>query len=235
MYHVTVRGTARCSIFEDDADRERYLRILAGVVDETGWKVLAYCLMGNHVHLLILTPKGNLATGMRLLSGTYAQWFNRRHGRVGHLFQGRYGSEVIRTESQFLATLRYIVWNPVRAGLRPLPELWRWSSHRAIVGETQPPAFLALQTLRSLLDSDPERARDRYRRLCAPDALGRLDSLGLGELKVAFLFHGRSDAAAIAEAHASGHSMREIAAHLGVDASTVSRRLRGAAPRATSG
>ncbi len=232
---MTVRGTARCTIFHDAADRERFLRIFADVVEETEWKVLAYCLMGNHFHLLLLTPKGNLDKGMHRLNGTYAQWFNRRHGRVGHLFQDRYGSKLVRTESQLLATIRYIVWNPVRAGLCPLPERWRWSSHRAGVQAVQKPAWLAVETLLSLLDSRPERALDRYRRLCAPDPLGRLDSIGLRELELTFLLQGRSDADAIAEAQASGYSMRQIATHLGVGVSTVSRRLRGAAATARNG
>jgi len=226
FYHVTARGNERRVIFRDDIDRERFLGILADVVEEAGWSLLAYCLMDNHFHLLVLTPEPNLAAGMQRLNGTYAQWFNLRHDRVGHLFQGRYGAKVIRTESQFRATVRYIVWNPVRGGLCESPSQYRWSSHCATLGATEAPQFLAVKRLLALFGPNRERARQAYRRLCASDTSGRLDRMTLRELELAFLLDGRTDTAAIGEARASGFSMRQIALHLGVDASTVSRRLR---------
>src|SRR6266567_4595728 len=99
VYHLTSRGNARADIFEDDTDREMFLNILGQVVMRFNWLCHAYCLMGNHYHLLIETPEGNLSQGMRQLNGIYTQSFNRRHKRVGHLFQGRFKAIVIEKEN----------------------------------------------------------------------------------------------------------------------------------------
>ena len=96
IYHVTARGNERGLLYRDPADNERFLDILAEVTRRQRWRVLAYCLMGNHYHLLIQTPEPNLAAGMRQLNGVYAQSFNRRHTRVGHLFEGRYDAKLCR-------------------------------------------------------------------------------------------------------------------------------------------
>jgi REP-associated tyrosine transposase len=132
IFHVFARGNAKQSIYFDDADREAYLRILGLVTKKRRWRCLAYCLMDNHVHLLLETPEANLAAGMQSLHGVYAQTFNERHERVGHLFQGRYGSVRITTDSQLWTTVRYIALNPVAAGFCTRPAKWRWSSYCAI-------------------------------------------------------------------------------------------------------
>lgn len=134
LYHVTSRGNARQAIFLDDGDREHFLSRLAGEVDVSGWRCHAYCLMGNHYHLLLETPEANLARGMRRLNSAYAGAFNRRHGRVGHLFQGRYHAILVEKETYLLEVARYIVLNPVRAGLASRAEEWPWSSYRVTVG-----------------------------------------------------------------------------------------------------
>ena len=115
VYHVTARGDAREEIFADDADRERFLAILGATVLRLGWKCHAYCLMDNHYHLLIETPTAGLSQGMRQINSTYTQSFNRRHGRVGHVLQGRYKAIIIERDSYLLELSRYIVLNPVRA------------------------------------------------------------------------------------------------------------------------
>jgi putative transposase len=97
VFHVVARGNERALVFRDDRDRERFLEILGGVAGRYRWRVLAYCLMGNHFHLLVMTLEPTLARGMRQLKGVYAQWFNRRHRRVGHLFQGRYKAVTVQT------------------------------------------------------------------------------------------------------------------------------------------
>ncbi len=127
-FHVCVRGTARAAIFSSDEDRQRFLRSLAHVVDRFHWSLYAYCLMDNHYHLALMTPERNLGVGMGRLNQLYAQWFNYRHDRVGHLFQERYWSELLESEAHVLALVRYIARNPVRAGLCARPEEWRWSS-----------------------------------------------------------------------------------------------------------
>jgi putative transposase len=146
-YHVGNRGVARAAVFHSDEDRHQFIATLAGVVEEHGWRCSSYCLMTNHYHLTLTTPEPNLGAGMGRLNQLYAQWFNRRHDRVGHLFQARYWSQIIDTDGAFSDTLRYIVANPVRAGLCGRPEEWRWSSARAAAGLVPPPKFLDLSQL----------------------------------------------------------------------------------------
>jgi putative transposase len=133
VFHVYARGVDKRSIFRDDADRVRYLRGLAGVVGKRRWQLMAFCLMQNHVHLLVETPEPNLAAGMCQLHGDYVRYFNRRYNRSGHLFQGRYGAERVKTDEQLWVTAAYVAANPVRAGLCESAEQWPWGSHAAIV------------------------------------------------------------------------------------------------------
>jgi REP element-mobilizing transposase RayT len=162
---VSSRGNERSPIYRDDADRRRFLEPLAQIAERYRWLVLAYCLMGNHYHLLAQTPEPNLAHGMRQLNGVYAQSFNRRHARVGHLFQGRYGARLVQADEHLLSAVRYIVRNPVQAGLCRNPEEWRWSSHRAALGR-EPPWFLDRRTLLAYFGSTRQEARERYRVHC---------------------------------------------------------------------
>jgi REP element-mobilizing transposase RayT len=113
--HVFARGNDRRVIYRDDSDRQTYLRLLARAVTQFRWGVLAYCLMPNHVHLLIETPLANLGAGMRWLHGLYAREFNDRHGRSGHVFQGRYGSVRVKSDEQLWGVAAYIAMNPVEA------------------------------------------------------------------------------------------------------------------------
>ena len=123
VYHVTSRGNARKKIFLDDIDRDEFLATLGWVVERFGWGCHAYCLMDNHFHLLIETPKPNLSLGMRQLNGVYTQRFNRRHKRVGHLFQGRFKAILVERDSYLLELARYIVLNPVRIPIGDRPRL----------------------------------------------------------------------------------------------------------------
>lgn len=138
IFHVFARGNRRQQIYLDDADRRRYLRMLGSVVTQYHWRCLAYCLMENHVHLLLETPQANLAVGMQWLHGLYAQTFNERHGRSGHLFQGRYGSVRVKTDAQLWQLVRYLAINPVKAGLCERPGDWRWSSNGAVIRSGAP-------------------------------------------------------------------------------------------------
>ncbi len=114
LYHVTSRGNERKPIYLEDDDFELFLECLAGVCERFNWVIHSYCLMTNHYHLLVETPDGNLSKGMRQLNGVFTQDFNRRHKRVGHLFQGRYKAILVDKESYLLELCRYIVLNPVR-------------------------------------------------------------------------------------------------------------------------
>jgi REP-associated tyrosine transposase len=150
-YHVGVRGNDRAAVFLADEDRERFLLLLSDVVERFDWRCFGYCLMGNHYHLALMTPQPNLGAGMRRLNQIYAQWFNHRHDRVGHLFEQRYWSRVLAGESHVAAVARYIAENPVRAGLCSSPEQWRWSSARAVLGLCPPPEFLDVGWARAVL------------------------------------------------------------------------------------
>jgi putative transposase len=143
LYHLTSRGDRREMIFDDDADRQAFLEVFATVIDQFNWACYAYCLMGNHYHLLVQTPDGNLSKGMRQLNGVYTQSYNRRHGITGHLFQGRYKSILVDEDNYLLELSRYIVLNPVKAGMVKSVERWPWSSYRATAGlESTPPCWL---------------------------------------------------------------------------------------------
>jgi putative transposase len=146
VYHVFARGNNRQRIYRDHTDYLTYLRMLGLVVARMRWSCLAYCLMSNHVHLLIETRKPNLGAGMRWLQTSYAQRFNKRHGRSGHVFQGRFGSVPVERDEQLLHVVGYIARNPVEARLCTEPEQWPWSSYRDVVLAT-PPQWLDVARL----------------------------------------------------------------------------------------
>jgi REP element-mobilizing transposase RayT len=134
IYHVMNRGDRREPIFKDDQDRRRFLETLGEACDKTIWQVHAYCLMGNHFHLVVETPKANLVAGMKWFLGTYTSRFNRRHKLFGHLFSGRYKSLIVDGSGDgYLRTVcDYVHLNPVRAKLLPPEEplqAYRWSSY----------------------------------------------------------------------------------------------------------
>lgn len=163
LYHLTSRGNARAPIFLDDQDRRRMLLVVAGLVARYGWRIHAYCLMGNHYHLLAETPRPNLSRGMRWLNGVYTQRFNRRHARVGHVFQGRFKAILVERDRYLLELARYIVLNPVRAGLAAGAGDWPWSSYRATSGACPAPAWLCTAWVIEQFGDSTAAARHRYR------------------------------------------------------------------------
>ncbi len=144
LYHLTARGNARGDIFLDDEDRLRFLSVLCATMVRLGWLCHAYCLMDNHYHLLIETHMANLSQGMRQINGVYTQGFNRRHGRTGHVLQGRFKAIVVERDSYLLELCRYIVLNPVRAGMVKDAGRYAWSSFRATAGLEAAPAWLTV-------------------------------------------------------------------------------------------
>jgi REP-associated tyrosine transposase len=164
-YHVSARGTAKAAIFTSDEDRLRFLAVLEDVVERCGWRLYAYCLMDNHYHLALTTPEANLGSGMSRLNQLYAQWFNLRHDRNGHLFQERYWSELLESDSHVLAVVRYIAANPVRAGMCSRPRDWRWSSARATAGLDPVPRFLDVAWVLSTFAADAGDAMTIYQSL----------------------------------------------------------------------
>jgi len=155
IVHVTTRGVRRQPIFVDDADRRMFIAFLAQSAQRCRWSCLAYCLMSNHFHVLFVLSAPNLARGMHRLNGLYARRFNERHGHTGHLFEARYASTLVESETHLLEGLRYIVLNPVRVGLCSDPAEWEWSSFRATAGIDACPRFLAAARVRRLFGRAP--------------------------------------------------------------------------------
>jgi putative transposase len=162
IWHVTARGVRKERIFLDARDYLFFLRLLDEVVERFGWVVHAYCLMPNHYHLLIETPRPTLSDGMECLNGRHAQYFNLRHGVEGHVFERRFRSVAVVREAHLLELSRYIVLNPVRAGLCVTPLAWRWSSFRAAIGVIRRPKFLAVDWLLGRFAEDENAAREGY-------------------------------------------------------------------------
>ena len=163
LYHVTCRGNAGNRIFKQESDRELFLHILRSVIKEFNWLCHAYCLMDTHYHLMMETPDGNLAKGMRQLNGVYTQKFNWKHKLLGHLFQGRYKAVLVDRENYLLELCRYIVLNPVRSKKRKRPEDWTWSSYRATAGFSKVPDFINVDWILNQFGRTRDRAQMQYR------------------------------------------------------------------------
>jgi REP element-mobilizing transposase RayT len=161
VFHVYARGVDRRRIFLDDLDRQLYLHLLGGVSRRQRWSCLAYCLMGNHVHLLVQTPEPNLGDGMRRLHGTYAQTFNERYSRTGHLFERRFNDRPVATVRSVATVAAYIAANPVEAHFTSHPDAYVWSSHAAIVAGTAP-SWLDVDRLAALLGAEGGDGTERY-------------------------------------------------------------------------
>jgi putative transposase len=147
------RGVDRRRIFVDDEDYETYTRLLALVTQRQGWHLLCYCLMPNHVHLMIETPETNLANGMQWLQSRYALTFNRRHARDGHLFEARYKSPLVETDEAFVRLVGYIARNPVAAGLCKRAADWPYGSHGAMTSQGSAPQWVAHRRLVDRLEA----------------------------------------------------------------------------------
>jgi REP element-mobilizing transposase RayT len=160
-------------IYADDNDRRTFLNTLSDTINRYGWQLHAYCLMDTHYHLLLHTPDETLARGMGRLNGVYAQIFNRRHRRRGHLFRDRYWSTPLVTDEHLLLAMRYIPRNPVAAGLCATAADWPWSNYRATAGLVKPPAFLEVAWTRRMFAPNPEDACGHYRAFLAGDRLLR--------------------------------------------------------------
>lgn len=163
VYHVTSRGNEKKPIFKDDKDRELFLSILEKVTKRYNWLCYAYCLMNNHYHLIIETPDGNLSKGMRQLNGVYTQTFNKKHKRVGHIFQGRYKAILIQKESHLLESCRYVVLNSVRAKAVENPEEWKWSSYRATAGIAKSHPCLTVDWILGQFSIKCKQAEKKYK------------------------------------------------------------------------
>jgi putative transposase len=167
VYHVTARGNAQADIFLSDSDCQVFLDILADVIEKYSWLCHAYCLLDNHYHLIIETPDPNLSLGMRQLNGVYTQAFNRAHQRVGHVFQGRFKAILVEKGSHLLELCRYVVLNPVRAGMVTQPGNWRWSSYKVTAYGGKVPEVLTIDWVLGQFAERKVAARQQYRKFVA--------------------------------------------------------------------
>jgi putative transposase len=170
LYHVTSRGNARQDIFLDDQDREAFLDCFSRACQRHHWQCHAYCLMGNHYHLLIETGDATLSKGMKYLNGTYTQLFNRRYQRVGHVFQGRFKAILVEKDAYLQELARYIVLNPVRARMVRSAKDWAWSSYRATAGMKTAPECLSVDWLLGVFGKRRGAAQLAYREFVAAGA-----------------------------------------------------------------
>lgn len=256
LYHVIARGNARERIYRAEADYQLFLEILEQTTDRYGLCCHDYCLMGNHYHLVVETPRANLPLAMRQLNGLYARRFNLRHGRCGHVFQARYRSILVEKETYLLSLCRYVDLNPVRAGICAHPGEYRWSGYRALAGLDAAPSFLSTAGILAHFAAPGGRAQARYRAYVAAsldDALGervRGERLGneahlretfglhppLAEIPrvqieplpppLAQVFARHSELPVFVAYRRHGYTIGQIAEHLGCHYSTVSRRLK---------
>ncbi len=162
-YHVTSRGNEHKAIFRDVADRRKFLEILSSSIEQFIVRLHAYVLMDNHYHLVVETPEGNLSRAIRNVNGVYTQYINRRHRRVGHLFQGRYKAILVDKDSYLIELSRYIHLNPWRVrigGKDPLG--YRWSSLRAYTGREKAPEWLETEEVLGSFGQKGGKARRAY-------------------------------------------------------------------------
>lgn len=131
IYHIMIRGINKQVIFEDDGDRRFFLKTLGHCKEVSGFRLYAFCLMSNHVHLLMETGEEPLETVFKRIGSSYVKWYNQKYQRVGHLFADRFRSENVESDRYFMTVLRYILWNPVKAGMVFTPDRYPWSSYRA--------------------------------------------------------------------------------------------------------
>src|SRR5436190_6854076 len=149
-YHVMNRGNRKAVIFEDNGDRRRFVRILIETLIEFGVQLLAGSLMGNHFHLIVLTPHGNVSEFMQQLEARFAEYSNWRYGRVGHVFQGRFEGVIIESDLHLFIGVWYVFMNPVKAGFVRRPEEWSWSTYAATAGMASVPDYLSVAWLETL-------------------------------------------------------------------------------------
>jgi putative transposase len=221
VHHITARGIRRAEIFGSDRDYEVFLATLVEAGRLARWSCLAYCLMPNHFHLLLgRVTTAELSSGMQFLNGTYASRYNTVHERTGHVFQGRFHDELVRRDNHLLEAFRYIALNPVRAGLAPRPELWRWSSYGETAGLGSTQNWIQHEAVLALFDADPVTARRRYAEFV------NAGWLSTGRPSLADLIDPTSGAGVAIARDDYGYTQAEIAGHLRVSQPTISRMIK---------
>lgn len=163
LYHVTSRGDRKSAIYRDHTDYVVWLAMLGEICAQYNFIIHAFCQMPNHYHLVTETVDANLSRGIQQLNGRYSQYYNRRHGLVGHLFQGRYKAILVQRDRYMMELTRYVVLNPVRAGLVTAPDEWRWCNYAHVVGKQTAPDWLDVDTTLQTFSGRDEHAVTSYR------------------------------------------------------------------------
>jgi putative transposase len=163
VYHVINRGNAGENLFKSNRDREKFLMYLEKAVERFTLKIHIYCLMNNHFHILLETPLPNLSRAIQWINVSYAGYFNRKHHRNGHLFQGRFKSILVDADEYLKHLSRYIHLNPVRAKIVERPDEYQWSSYPALVGKTKQPEWMETEWLLSQFGTQKKHAVMNYK------------------------------------------------------------------------
>jgi putative transposase len=163
FYHVTSRGNERKMVFQSTRDRERYLSYLESAHERYGAVIHGYCLMGNHYHLLLETPRGNLSQIVHHINGAYTTYFNIKRDRSGHLFQGRFKGILVEKDAHCKELSRYIHLNPVRAGIVKTPSEYPWSSYGYFIGKSKKPQWLTTELILGDFGGEGRRGYKHYR------------------------------------------------------------------------
>ncbi len=221
-YHVTARGNNRQPIFNTELDRTSFLALVEETRARRGWRIPAWCLMTNHIHLLITTETFDVSAGLRDILGRYARRYNHFHERTGHLFGHRFHSVPVTSDEQFFATVRYVNRNPVRASIVDDPAHYPWSSY-AQRGTLRPPITVDETTILKRLHPVPSMAERQFHQLIRSDpAPGRAGSAA-PELSTLVQLLGEAEGAQAAVN--LGYGQREVATAIGITESCLSRRL----------
>jgi putative transposase len=229
IYHIRSRGNSKQTIFHGEADMGLFLRMVGECVRKFEWRCHAYCLMSNHYHMIIETPKDNISPGMHALNTRFAMATNRRYEKSGHLLGERYGSTLIQDDSYFLTASRYIVLNPVEAGLVEHPADWPWSNFNGVCGTTRAEDFLTTSFVLSFFADSNCDAREAYSRFVLDglvDLLSRKNVPSLDELLVIGGPRAVREASICSACREHGYSHREVARHLSVHHTTIARILK---------
>lgn len=218
LHHVTARSPSGRLLFNDDRDRQRYLQLLAREIRARGWRLLSFCLLSNHLHLLVQTPQPDLGVGMKMVHAEFARRTNQARGEHGGLFGQRFYNGIVRSERHAVGCLRYIARNPVEAAVCRRAADWPWSAHRALAGLCAPPPFLDVRAAYEHLGESADEARANYARLVAMSSAELLADLAR-QRSVSWLTDARDD---------FGVSIEDLTEFLGLSRAATYARLRAA-------
>ena len=238
IYHVMLRGINQQAIFEDDQDRQQFLQILQDCRARSAFQLYAYCLMGNHVHLLLRIYGEGLETVFKRIGGRYVYWYNMKYQRVGHLFQDRFKSEPVDSDNYFVMVLRYIHLNPVKAKLCKHPEDYRWSSYLDYLESNSQVDYdfaLGMMALEEFKRYHNQANEDKCLEMSEPIRRGMTDE----QARVLLKRYGHSSSVAefqmldekrqvkaIQQTHAKGASIRQLSRLTGVSKGVVERWIK---------